>query len=76
MLGFPHYRLHTNVDGTCVTPIRYYDGRVYGLDDVATMDVKGRHIATDKLGSKLVYFEEADDCSGVALQRDRGSSGF
>ena len=66
VLGLPPYRLHTNVDGTFVTPIRYYDGRVY---------VTGRHIATDKLGSKLVYFVEADDGSGVALQGDRGPSG-
>ena len=33
VLGFTPYRVHTNVDGTCVTPIRYYDGRVYVLDD-------------------------------------------
>ena len=74
-LGFPPYRLHTNVDGTFVTPIRYYDGRVYVLGDVATMDVTGRHIATDTLASKLVYFVEADDGSGVALQGDLGPSG-
>ena len=30
-LGFPPYRLHTNEDGTFVTPIRVYDGRVYVL---------------------------------------------
>ena len=69
--GFPPYRVQTNVDGTFVT--RYYDGRVYVLDDVATMDVTGRHIAGDK--SKLVYFVEADDGSSVALQGDRGPSG-
>ena len=40
---------------------------------VATMDVTGRHIVTDK--SKLIYFVEADDGSGVALQGDRGPSG-
>ena len=74
-LGFPPYRLHTNVDGTFVTPIRYYYGRVYVLDDVATMDVTSRHISTDRLGSKLVYFVEVDDGSGVALQGDRGPSG-
>ena len=34
------------------------------------MDVTDRHIATDKLDSKLVYFAEVDDGSGVALQRD------
>ena len=38
-LGFPPCRLHTNDDGTFVTPIRVYDGRVYVLDDVATMNV-------------------------------------
>ena len=27
-LGFTSYRLHTNADGTFVTPIRYYDGKV------------------------------------------------
>ena len=45
------------------------------LDDVATMDVTGRHIATDKLGSELIYFVDADDGSDVALQGDRGPSG-
>ena len=64
VLGFPPYRVHTNVDGTFVTPIRYYDGRVYVLDDVTTMDITKRHIAGDK--SKLVYFVEAG--SGAALQ--------
>ena len=39
VLGFPPYRVHTNVDGTFVTLIHYYDGRVYVLDDVATMDI-------------------------------------
>ena len=73
VLGLPPYRVHTNVDGTFVTPIRYYDGRVYVFDDVATMDVTKRYIAGDK--SKLVYFVEADDGSGVALQGDRGLSG-
>ena len=42
VLGFPPYRLHANVDGTFVTPIRYYAGRVCVLDDVATMDVTDR----------------------------------
>ena len=73
VLGFPSYRLHTNVDCTFVTPIRVYDGKVYELDDVATMDVTGRHIATDN--SKLIYFVEADDGSGVSLQGDRGPFG-
>ena len=74
VLGFPPYRVHTNVDGTFVTPIRYYDGRVYVLDDVAMMDITKRHIAGDK--SKLVYFVEADGGSGVALQGlSRGMKG-
>ena len=58
VLGFPPYRLHTNEDGTFVTPIRVYDGWVYVLDDVATMQVTTRNIATDKISSKLVYFVE------------------
>ena len=33
----------------------------------------GRHIVDDKI--KLIYFVEADDDSGVALQGDRGPSG-
>ena len=72
-LGFPPYRLHTTGYGTFVTPIRVYSGRVYVLDDVTTMDITGRHIAGDE--SKLVYFVEADDGSGVALQGNRGPSG-
>ena len=47
VFGFPPYRLHMNVDGTFVTPIHFYDGRVYVLDDFATMDVTGQYIATD-----------------------------
>ena len=74
-LGFPPYCLHANENGTFVTPIRVYDGRVYVLGYVATMQVTSRYIATDKLSSKLVYFVEADDGSGVALQGDRGPSG-
>ena len=38
-LGFTPYRLHTNDVGTYVTPIRVYDGIVYVLDEVATMEV-------------------------------------
>ena len=37
--GFTPYRLHKNADGTFVTPIRYYDGKVYVLVDVATIEV-------------------------------------
>ena len=57
-LGFPPYRLHTSGYGTFVTPIRVYNGKVYVLDDVATMDVTGRHIVGDN--SKLIYFVEGD----------------
>ena len=66
-LGFPPYRLHTNEVGTYATPIRVYDGRVYVLDDVAELQVTNRRIATDDK-SKLIYFVESDDGSGVALQ--------
>ena len=38
-LGFTPYRLHTNSDGTFVTSIRVYDGRVYVLDDETAMEV-------------------------------------
>ena len=38
-LGFTPYRLHKNTAGTFVTPIRVYDGKVYVLDDVATMEI-------------------------------------
>ena len=31
-LGFTPYRLHTNVDGTFVTPIRVYDGGYHATD--------------------------------------------
>ena len=71
-LGFPPYRLHTSEYGTFVTLIRVYNGRVYVLDDVTTMDFTKRHIVGDN--SKLIYFVEADDGSGVALQGDRGPS--
>ena len=36
-LGFTPYRLHTNTDGTLVTPIRTYDWDGDVMDDVATM---------------------------------------
>ena len=39
VLGFTLYRLHTNVDGAFVAPIRTYDRHVYVLDDVTTMRV-------------------------------------
>ena len=50
-LGFPPYHIHKNEDGSFFTPIRVYDGRVYALDDVATMQVTTRYIATDKISS-------------------------
>ena len=76
MLGFTPYRLHTNVDGTFVTPISTYDRHAYVLDDVTTMWITTRKIATDNISSKLIYFAEVDDGSGfVALQGDRRPSG-
>ena len=42
VLGFPLYRLRTNGYGTFVTPIHVYNGKVYVLDDVATMDITKR----------------------------------
>ena len=73
VLGFTPYRLHKNADGTFVTPIRVYDGMVYVLDDVATMEVGDRDLITVRINSKLIYF--GDWISGVASQGDRGSSG-
>ena len=78
-LGFTPFRLHKNVDGIFVTPVRVYDGKVYVLDDVATMEVGDRHRATDTTNNKLVYFVKGHGSSGggdiVALQGDRGPSG-
>ena len=74
-LGVTPYRLHKNTDGTFVTPIRYYDGRVYVLDDVTTMEVDDRDLTTDTINSKLVYFVKGDGDSGVALQGDSGDKG-
>ena len=76
-LGFTPYRLHTNVDGTFVTPIRTYDGHVCVLDDVTTRKVTTRQIATDNISSKLTYFIKGDDDGGMgfALHGDRGPSG-
>ena len=76
-LGFPAYRLHKNEDGIFVTPIRVYDGRVFVLEDVATMEVGDRRLARDTVNSELVYFVKDDGSSGdiVALQGDRGPSG-
>ena len=63
-LGFTPYRLHKNVDAVFVTPIRVYDERVYVLDDVATMEVDDRYLATDTINSKRVYFVKCDWSSG------------
>ena len=38
------------------------------------MQVTNRKIATDTISSKMIYFVEVDDGSGVALQGDRGPS--
>ena len=64
-LGFTPFRLHKNVDGTFVTPIHYYNGRVYVLDDVATMEIGNRQIASDTISSKLIYFVNGDGGSGM-----------
>ena len=64
VLGFTPYRLHENADGTFVTPILVYDGKVYVLDDVATMEVGNRNLTTDKVNSKLVvalFCKEIED---------------
>ena len=65
----------TNVEGVFITLIRAYSGRVIVLDDVATMEIGNRQIATDKISSKPVYFVKGNVGSGVALQGDRGPSG-
>ena len=69
--------LHKHLDGTFVTNIRVSDGKVYVLDDVATMVVVNRYLTTDIINSKLVYFVKGDGSSGdiVVLQGDRGPSG-
>ena len=54
------YTLHKNTDGTFVTPIRYYDGKVYVLDDVATMEIGDWYLETDTINSKLIYFAKGD----------------
>ena len=45
------------------------------LDDVATIEIGGGQIETDKINDKLIYFVKGDDGSAVALQGDRGPSG-
>ena len=74
-LGFTPYRLHTNTDGTFVTPMRVYDGKVYVLDNVATIEVGEWYIETDTVSIKLIYFAKGDGGSSIALQGDRGPSG-
>ena len=66
-LGFTSYRRHKNVGGVFVTPIRVYEERVYVLDDVATMEVGDRHLETDTINSKLVYFVKGDGGGGDIL---------
>ena len=75
VLRFSPYRLHKNAAGTFVTPIRVYDGKVYLLDDVATMEVGDRYLRTDRINSKLIYFAKGDGSSGAAFQGDRRPSG-
>ena len=70
-----HLRLYTNVDGTFVTTIRVYSGKVYVFDDVATMEVGDRSLTEDTISSKLVYFVKSDGGGGVALEGDIETSG-
>ena len=66
-LGFTPYILHTNPDGTLVTPIRFYDGHVYVLDDETTMKVTTGQIVTDRISSKLIYFVKVAGSRGPSL---------
>ena len=61
-LGFIPYTLRTNVDGIYVTPIRVYDGCVYVVDDVATMEIGGGQIETVKINSRSSW--KTNDGSG------------
>ena len=54
VLGFTPHRLHKNADSTFVTPIRYYDGNVYVLDDVAMLEGGDWHLEMDTISSKLI----------------------
>ena len=45
------------------------------MDDVATMEIGDRQIATDEISSKLIYVVKGDGGSGATLQGDRGPSG-
>ena len=45
------------------------------MDDVATMEVGDRRLATDTVSSKLVYFDGNSGGDTVALEGDRGPSG-
>ena len=60
VLGFTPYRVHKNVDGTFVTPIIFYDAKVYVLDDVATMEVSDRNLSTDIINCKLICFVKCE----------------
>ena len=75
VLGFTPYRLHTNGDGTFVTPIRTYDGQVYVLDDVATMKVTVWYIASDTISSKQVVKGDVGGGDMVTLHGDRAPLG-
>ena len=47
------------------------------MDDVVKMEVSERHIATDTISSKLIYFANGDRSSGkiFALQGERRPAG-
>ena len=59
VLGVTPYRLQKNADGTFVTSIRVYDGKVYVFDDVATMEVGDRDLLTDKIKNKCYIWQRA-----------------
>ena len=61
-LGFTHLLDYRHIQMVhLLPPIRVYDGKVYVLDDVATMKFGEWYIETDTICSKLVYFVEGVD---------------
>ena len=70
VLGFTPYRLHTNVDGTFVTPIRYYDGRVYVLDDIVLV-----HFLKGDDGSGVARQGDKGPSGVKGLKGDSGDQG-
>ena len=56
-------------------PIRYYNGKVYVLANVVTVEIGDRHLETGTGSSKLIYVLKGDGRSDVALHGDIGPSG-